>query len=74
MTYETEQEILAALSDTSSPFDRSDAINALVNDIGYLSEDAVDLVNEWIEDLDWHDDNYEPPDPPGWEGGFADNH
>lgn len=19
-------------------------------------------------------DNYEPPDPPGWEGGFADNH
>lgn len=18
--------------------------------------------------------NYEPPDPPGWEGGFADNH
>jgi hypothetical protein len=21
-----------------------------------------------------HADNYEPPDPPGWEGGFADNH
>lgn len=20
------------------------------------------------------DDNYEPPDPPGWEGGFAENH
>ncbi len=20
------------------------------------------------------DDNYEPPDPPGWEGGFASNH
>lgn len=19
-------------------------------------------------------DNYEPPNPPGWEGGFADNH
>lgn len=19
-------------------------------------------------------DNYEPPDPPGWEGGFAENH
>lgn len=19
-------------------------------------------------------ENYEPPDPPGWEGGFADNH
>lgn len=21
-----------------------------------------------------HPDNYEPPDPPGWEGGFAENH
>lgn len=20
------------------------------------------------------DENYEPPDPPGWEGGFAPNH
>jgi len=20
------------------------------------------------------DDDYEPPDPPGWEGGFAPNH
>jgi hypothetical protein len=20
------------------------------------------------------DPNWEPPDPPGWEGGFADNH
>lgn len=20
------------------------------------------------------DTNWEPPDPPGWEGGFADNH
>lgn len=20
------------------------------------------------------DDNYEPPDPPGWEGGFSENH
>lgn len=20
------------------------------------------------------EDNYEPPDPPGWEGGFAENH
>lgn len=24
--------------------------------------------------LDWLIENYEPPDPPGWEGGFADNH
>jgi hypothetical protein len=21
-----------------------------------------------------HAENYEPPDPPGWEGGFAPNH
>ena len=26
-----------------------------------------DMVAEWLE-------NYEPPDPPGWEGGFAENH
>ncbi len=24
--------------------------------------------------LDEMIDNYEPPDPPGWEGGFAENH
>ena len=49
----TEQEILAALSDTGSPFDRSCAINSLINDIGYGREDAEDLVDEWIEELEW---------------------
>lgn len=29
--------------------------------------DAVEHINKLIE-------NYEPADPPGWEGGFAENH
>ena len=28
-------------------------------------------IEPWIES---ELDNYEPPSPPGWEGGFADNH
>jgi hypothetical protein len=52
-TFQTEQEILAALSDRGSSFGRADAINALVNHIGYASFDAEDLVDEWIEDLEW---------------------
>jgi hypothetical protein len=28
-------------------------------------------IEGWIEH---EQSNYEPPDPPGWEGGFAENH
>ena len=28
-------------------------------------------IEDWFESAR---DNYEPPNPPGWEGGFADNH
>lgn len=33
------------------------------------------IIQSAIEDfITSEQDNYEPPDPPGWEGGFADNH
>lgn len=33
------------------------------------------LIQQTIEDfIDCARDNYEPPDPPGFEAGFADNH
>lgn len=36
-----------------------------------LAAEIRSRVEEWIE---YEEKNYEPPDPPGWEGGFADNH
>lgn len=39
------------------------------------TEELSALIQTTIEDwLDREQSNYEPPDPPGWEGGFADNH
>jgi hypothetical protein len=38
-------------------------------------EDLAITIQQAVED--WFEDkkrNYEPPDPPGWEGGFAENH
>ena len=49
---ETEQEILAALK-APDHFGRADAIAALVNNIGYSISDAAELVDEWIEELEW---------------------
>jgi hypothetical protein len=37
---------------------------------GWKSEE---LLEAWLE-IRAAIDNYEPPDPPGWEGGFASNH
>jgi hypothetical protein len=34
-------------------------------------ETAQEVLHETIRDAL---DNYEPPDPPGWEDGFAENH
>lgn len=36
-----------------------------------LAKTIQAAVEGWFED---QRRNYEPPDPPGWEGGFADNH
>jgi hypothetical protein len=39
------------------------------------TEALAALIQQTIEDfIKYEKDNYEPPDPPGWEGGFADNH
>jgi hypothetical protein len=36
-----------------------------------LAEAIQEVIDKFIR----HEhDNYEPPDPPGWEGGFCDNH
>ncbi len=36
-----------------------------------LAAHIQQAVEDWIADLQR---NREPPDPPGWEGGFAENH
>ncbi len=39
-----------------------------------INELAI-LIQNCIEDfINQENNNYEPPDPPGWEGGFAENH
>lgn len=41
---------------------------------GRIEELAI-LIQFHIESFIAHEkSNYEPPDPPGWEGGFAENH
>lgn len=36
--------------------------------------EAYDEMEEDSDEDDERDPDWEPPDPPGWEGGFADNH
>jgi len=36
-----------------------------------LAQHIQSAIEEWIEQAR---DDYEPSDPPGWEGGFAPNH
>lgn len=39
------------------------------------TQELAALIQTTIEDwLDHEQNNYEPPDPPGFEGGFAPNH
>lgn len=39
------------------------------------TDELAKLIQQAIEDFIADEQrNYEPPDPPGWEGGFADNH
>jgi len=39
------------------------------------TDELAALIQQTVEDWITHEDsNYEPPSPPGWEGGFADNH
>lgn len=42
--------------------------NAARHDLACTIQQAIE---DWFEDKRR---NYEPPDPPGWEGGFAENH
>ena len=38
-------------------------------------DELAQLIQRTIEDfITYEQSNYEPPDPPGWEGGFAENH
>lgn len=38
-------------------------------------DELASLIQQTIESFIVDEQrNYEPPDPPGWEGGFADNH
>jgi hypothetical protein len=46
---------------------------------GFNSDDRRDRLAKQIQDtiegfIATERDNYEPPDVPGWEGGFAENH
>lgn len=41
------------------------------DNIHHLALAIQQAVEDWIEDKQR---NYEPPDPPGFEGGFAENH
>lgn len=39
------------------------------------TEELAVLIRQTVTDyIATEQSNYEPPDPPGWEGGFADNH
>jgi hypothetical protein len=57
-----------------------DLAEAFLEDSPHLAtarrtQELAALIQTTIEDwLDHEQSNYEPPDPPGWEGGFADNH
>lgn len=39
--------------------------------VSKLAQEIQDTIESFIRD---EQDNYEPPDPPGFEAGFADNH
>jgi putative ribosome biogenesis GTPase RsgA len=40
-----------------------------------LAHALAEIIQQTIEEfIAYEQENYEPPDPPGWEGGFADNH
>jgi hypothetical protein len=42
----------------------------MATETGWKSDELLDAWQEIMNAID----NYEPPDPPGWEGGFAENH
>jgi hypothetical protein len=57
-----------------------DLADAFLSDTPHLNTDKrtrqlARIIQQEIEDfIAGEQRNYEPPDPPGWEGGFADNH
>jgi hypothetical protein len=65
---------------TQDKIDSLDSMAGLLEDASRLEQieamlDArSDAELDRQEQLEAARDNYEPPDPPGFEGGFADNH
>ena len=57
-----------------------DLAEAFLEDVPHLNSDArrdelAQLIQSVIEDfIALEQSNYEPPDPPGFEAGFAENH
>lgn len=57
-----------------------DLAEAFLEDSPHLNtekrrDELAQVIQTTIEDyLTCEDDNYEPPEPPGFEAGFADNH
>jgi hypothetical protein len=53
---------------------------AFLEDEAHLRTDKrtarlAQIIQDTIEDfIEAENRDYEPPDPPGWEGGFAENH
>ncbi len=48
------------------------AMGDLTHDEAYLFHTACAAINQLMELIDSRENG--PPDPPGWEDGFADNH
>jgi hypothetical protein len=57
-----------------------DLADAFLEDSPHLNTEAravelAGIIQVAVEDyIKAEEDNYEPPDPPGFEGGFAENH
>ena len=57
-----------------------DLAEAFLEDSPHLAtakrtDELAQLIQTTIEDfIASEEQNYEPPSPPGWEGGFAENH
>lgn len=58
----------------------ADLADHFLQDVPHLWNDrrteelALEIQNVIEMYIAHENDNYEPPDPPGWEGGFAANH
>lgn len=82
MTGLNDAEFTAATHDIGPTYDSRcyDLADLFLSDTPHLAttsrtDELAALIQRTIEDFIAHEqNNYEPPDPPGFEGGFADNH